>query len=398
MTDHRTIRYVVPDSLRWDGEIQKSFEECAPYHLRGLFPQIDGRAISVPLMGELDADFDPATVVATLVNDLARGMRDIVETIVEDHDSARTTLSSDPFAELIQSRDIVESSGGRYIYSGQFLTAMDRIDAAIKGYALACGAREEAYPATVPTAVLERSGYLKSFPQHAFFVSPTRLDQRSIEHVQHGLIAERIENATGDSVLQPPAETLAPTVCYHCFNARKDQGEQRPEVITAVNMCHRYEIANVRELERLKTFRMREIIYFGTPDAVQQGLDDCFRWFLDWLKAWDISFKATTANDPFFANSSDSKRFFQSVLVLKREVRLRIPKTGKWISVGSFNNHSDSLVKAFAIAGQGPDKVTSGCVGFGYERLLYGLMAVLGTDPDSWPWDKVPAFPVSQIR
>lgn len=379
-------QWVVPDGIRWDAEVQKSFEECAPYHLRGARPVVEDRTITFDAPETERNDWDAIETLSSLVGKLARGMRDIRETIIEEHHSSREYQTLDPFDALVDERAIVESSPGRYIYSGIFLDALNRIDAHMRDYALAVGAREEVYPATVPTKLLQRSGYLKSFPQHAFFVSPARLDQRSIEHIQAGQILGSIAGETGEAELQPPAETLAPTVCYHCFNARADRSDQRAEVVTAINMCHRYEIANVRALERLMTFRMREIIYFGEPDAVADGLDRCFDWFLALLRDWDVSFQATTANDPFFGNSSDSKRFFQTVRTLKREVRLFIPKTGKWISVASFNNHTDSLVGAFNIGDANTGPLTSGCVGFGYERLIYGLMAALGRDATRWPW------------
>lgn len=383
MNESGQFEWIVPEGIRWDEEIRKSFEECAPYYLRGAIPEIDGRHIRIT--AEPEDDWAPASSISELVQSLARGMRDIRETLIEEHKSSRHYQAEDPFDMLVNKGAIVQSSPGRFIYSGEFLAAINLIDSHIQAYALALGAREEAYPATVPTALLQRSGYLKSFPQHAFFVSPAQLDQRSVAHVQEGRIIETIQGSAGVPDLQPPAETLAPTVCYHCFNARADHAAKEREIVTAVNMCHRYEVANVRSLERLMTFRMREIIYFDDPDRVADRLDHCWQWFLDWLRHWDISFRATTANDPFFGNSSDSKRFFQTALGLKREVRLLIPKTGKWISVASFNNHGNSLVDTFNIRAADDGKLTSGCIGFGYERLAYGLMAALGIDADRWP-------------
>ena len=150
-------------------------------------------------------------------------------------------------------------------------------------------------------------------------------------------------------------------------------------------MCHRFETGKNRSLERLSTFRMREIVVFGDAGHVARELDFYFDWFLDLLRSWDVGFRATTANDPFFASSSDGKRMFQTAFALKREVRLRIPGEQRWISVASFNNHSNSLVNAFSIAGEEDAGLVSGCVGFGYERLLYGLYCAFGVDTANWP-------------
>lgn len=380
-----SVEWSVPENIRWDAEVQKSFEECAPYHLRGATPKINHRQICFDIPTEVDKDWDAIGALSELVNKLARGMRDIRETLLDEHASGRTYQGRDPFEVLEEDGAIVQSSPGRYIYSGAFLDALNLLDRHIRNYALAIGAKEEVYPATVPTALLQRSGYLKSFPQHAFFVAPARLNEKAIAAVQQGRLVNNVEGADSREILQAPAETLAPTVCYHCFSARADQKHYDNEIVTSMNMCHRHEVANVRTLERLMTFRMREIIYFGETGVVTDALDRCWDWFLDMLRAWDVPFRATTATDPFFADSADSKRFFQTVRSLKREVRLFIPKTGKWISVASFNNHGNSLVDAFNIRGREDAKLTSACVGFGYERLIYGLMAIFGHDVCKWP-------------
>lgn len=73
------------------------------------------------------------------------------------------------------------------------------------------------------------------------------------------------------------------------------------------------------------------------------------------------------------------------MLALKREVRLHIPSSDRWIAAASFNNHQASLVKAFGIESKGDTPLASACVGFGYERLLYALFCAFGGDLADWP-------------
>lgn len=386
MTADLDCAYFVPQAMRWDTEIIKAFEECAPYYFGGVSPSVDGRHIRLKGRPRDRFEGDPEQILARLIADLVRGYRDATERPLREHLSSRPFPETDPFPALVDARAVVPAGPGRFSYHGEFLGMMEGLDRLIRERAQARDAVEEVYPATVPTDFLRRSGYLKSFPHHAFFVAPARFEQRALQVAQDGggATCEEQYGASG-SYLADAGDVLAPTVCYHCFNARKDRQGQATESVTAVNMCHRFETGRNRSLERLSTFRMREIVVFGSADHVAQELDSYFNWFLDLLREWDVGFRATTANDPFFASSSDGKRMFQNAFALKREVRLRIPGDERWISVASFNNHASSLVSAFSIAGDGGQRLASGCVGFGYERLLYGLYCAFGLNAANWP-------------
>ena len=385
MTADLDCAYVVPPTMRWDDEIIKSFEECAPYYFGGVAPRVDGRQIKLTGRPRDRFEGDPLEVLTRLVADLVRGYRDATEQPLQEHVSSRPFPESDPFQALIDARAVVPAGPGRFSYHGDFLGMMQGLDRLICDLAHGRNAVEEVYPATVPTDLLRRSGYLKSFPHHAFFVAPVRFEQRSLQVAEKGIGPSSGQRLAADGYLADAGDVLAPTVCYHSFNARKDRQGQATESVTAVNMCHRFESGKDRSLERLSTFRMREIVVFGNAEHVARELDYYFDWFLDLLRRWDVGFRATTANDPFFASSSDGKRLFQTAFALKREVRLRIPGDQRWISVASFNNHSNSLVNAFSIAGDENSALSSGCVGFGYERLLYGLYCAFGVDVATWP-------------
>ena len=55
-----------------------------------------------------------------------------------------------------------------------------------------------------------------------------------------------------------------------------------------------------------------------------------------------------------------------------------LPYEKKWLAVGSFNNHLDTLTKAYSIKSKNNKKINSGCVGIGYERLLYAIYSQQG--------------------
>jgi seryl-tRNA synthetase len=384
MADAAGFCFHVPESLRWDEDIIKAFQECAPYHLGGHIPVIDGRDIRVIADPAHPLPSNAQEKIGTVITDLVRGFRDIRSVTLNAYQARRSYTGADIFAALEARAEITPSSPGVYQYSGRFLAAMRALDALIAKFADGIGAVEEDYPATLPTALLHRSGYLKAFPHHALFVAPVRYDQDAISAAQSLDLAEPANRTAATGLLDSPSRTLAPTVCYHVFNARQDSAMTHGTTISASSHCHRFETGFVT-LERLMTFRMREIVFFGSAEHVQARLDHCLGWFEDLLKSWDISFQTVTASDPFFANAADSKRLFQAIRTLKREVRLYIPATDRWISVASFNNHADSLSKAFAIEGEDAERPQSGCVGFGLERLLYGLYSAFGLEAADWP-------------
>jgi seryl-tRNA synthetase len=384
MADAGGITFHVPESLRWDEDIIKAFQECAPYHLGGRIPVIHGREIRVATDSANPLPANVLEKIGTVIANLVRGFRDIRSVPLNAYQSPRSYADADVFAALEARAEVILSSPGVYRYAGGFLATMRALDALIADFAYGIGAVEEDYPAILPIALLHRSGYLKAFPHHALFVAPVRFDQDAISAAQSLDLAEPANRTTATSLLNSPSHMLAPTVCYHAFNARQDAPVAHGTVISASSHCHRFETGFVT-LERLMTFRMREIVFFGDAEHVQERLDHCLGWFEGLLRSWGISFQTVTASDPFFANAADSKRLFQAVRALKREVKLYVPATDRWISVASFNNHADSLVKAFAIEGYETEPPHSGCVGFGLERLLYGLYCAWGLDAAHWP-------------
>jgi hypothetical protein len=376
--------FSVPLTTRWDRELVKSFLECVPYHLNGIVPIVEGRTIFVDGEPEKPLIGDPESIVSAVINDLAAGFRDLFATPLMQHHSTRAPAVIDPYDQLVANGCLSESSSGVFSYSGDFLKALRSLDSILFNFATSLGAAEEMYPSTVPTSLLQQSGYLNSFPHHALFVAPVRYKQESINVIRSLNMSEAESRENAGVHLGTPSLALAPTVCYHSFNARKDRDLSEPEIVTAKNLCHRFEGERVATLERLQTFSMREIVFFGDSSSTQLGLETCLEWFTGLLQKWDVCFEVSTANDPFFANTSDSKRLFQTLRSLKREVILPIPEN-RSLAVASFNNHGNALATSFGIRGNDNLSVNSSCVGFGLERLLYGLFYSFGDSLTAWP-------------
>ena len=374
----RTHRFMVPNNYRWDNEAKKIFSESAPYFFKKPIVALDADSVTISIDDPSDIAEAEKLLHSTL-RDLTRSLRDLKEQVLLNFSGSRS-LAYDVYELLSASNSVIESSPGIYSYRGHFVSAMALVDSFIKRYSQSVAAREEVYPSTVPLASLHRSGYIESFPHHALFVSPIKLENDCLNNVKE-LVKEQDFDVRD---LRAPREVMAPTVCHHFFTARRDATSTDVGAFTAVNSCHRHELIP-SGLQRLMNFRMREIIFVGTPEYIQSSLDNTLNWFLRWLESWEISFSVVTATDPFFASTKASERYYQSIAATKKEVRLYVAETDNWISVASFNFHGPKLLENFNIILEQQDSPSSGCVGFGLERLTYSLMSSLGLDIKEWP-------------
>ena len=131
---------------------------------------------------------------------------------------------------------------------------------------------------------------------------------------------------------------------------------------------------NYKTLERLQTFTMREYVSYGSKKYVNDFLRLNLKKFINIFKKLDIKFRVISASDPFFSEAGIKKIFYQSAQTLKYEMQFYLPEEKKWLAVGSFNNHLDLLTKKYQIKDKSKF-IYSGCIGFGYERLLYSLIS-----------------------
>jgi len=70
---------------------------------------------------------------------------------------------------------------------------------------------------------------------------------------------------------------------------------------------------------------------------------------------------------------------------LKYELQMYIPNSQSWISVASFNFHLDTLTDSYKIKDIDEEKLYSSCIGYGYERIIYGFYSQFGHDIEMWP-------------
>lgn len=372
----------IPADVRWDAAAIKQFVENAPYLLNGA-KIVDISDRSVRIDQRADLPHDSAERLIALVKSIGSNLRDSTDQLLFEHAAKRMEHRCDPMPFLSDHRCVVRTGPGRFVYAGLMQKLMTALDGVLFDYALSTAAEPQSYPTTVSTESLVRSGYLKAFPQHALFAAPAAFSQESLSKIGQCRGVTDLESLWSAKALGAHDQILSPTVCYHCMEALQGTHLSASRAFTALGTCHRFEVISNDRLDRLQTFRMREIIGFGDPTYIAEMLDKALDWTSALLKRWGIAHRATTATDPFFAGAVGNKQYFQSIFALKRELRVHVHCSDQWLSIASFNNHQRSLTSAFEITGG--DGLNSGCVGWGYERLIYALLAQFGTDEARWP-------------
>jgi seryl-tRNA synthetase len=87
---------------------------------------------------------------------------------------------------------------------------------------------------------------------------------------------------------------------------------------------------------------------------------------------------------PFFFYKDIKKKIFQQTNRLKYEIQLYLPYEKKWSAVASINNHLETMTKAYNIKFRNKKSISSGCIGIGYERLIYAIYSQKGIINNLW--------------
>jgi seryl-tRNA synthetase len=295
------------------------------------------------------------------------------------------TIADDTF-ERMRVRGIVhQPAAGLVAVDESFMRLADYLDATMVSVVKErFGAAEYRYPTLIPTEVMRRGGYLRSFPHMLMFVTRLHGDadvyadasEASVEAQLEGLL----RHYTGTALCLPP------TMCYHTYAQLADAAVPAGgRVFTAKGKSFRFESKYERNLERLWDFTIREIVFVGTGPAVGEQRAQLMHEICRLAERWDLSGFCETANDPFFTeDDGKNNSFAQRLLSLKYELRLDVGR-GRTIAVASFNRHNDFLGDAYRIRIDGGGTAHTACAGIGLERLAFVFFCQHGLDPAHWP-------------
>jgi seryl-tRNA synthetase len=237
------------------------------------------------------------------------------------------------------------------------------------------------FPPVMSRDQLERSGYLKSFPNLLGCVCALHGTEAEIRGA-----ADRY-GAGGDwtSSLAPADLVLSPAACYPTYPLVASRGPV-PDgglLFDVAADCFRREPSHL--LDRLQSFRMREFVCIGSPDEITNFRE---RWMARAQLLADelaLPYRVETASDPFFGRVGQVMAVAQLQQALKFELLVPLRSVQQPTACMSFNYHRDHFGTVWDIKTAKGEAAHTGCVAFGMDRLVVALFATHGTDLERWP-------------
>jgi seryl-tRNA synthetase len=287
---------------------------------------------------------------------------------------------TDPLAALAPALFMRLGADGVYARTALYEGVLQRL-AALIDRLRAERAEVLRFPPVMSRRQLERSGYLKSFPNLLGCVCTLHGSEAAIRAA-----AERCESG-GDwtAALAAADLVLTPAACYPLYPLVAARGPLPPAglVFDVAAECFRREPS--RSLDRLQSFRMREFVRLGSAEDITAFRE---RWVARARELADeLALPRTVeiANDPFFGRVGQVMAVSQLQQSLKFELLIPYFAGARPTACMSFNYHRDHFGQAWGIKARGGAPAHTGCVAFGLDRLAVALFAHHGTDTGQWP-------------
>ena len=269
---------------------------------------------------------------------------------------------------------------GVYARSSLYVQLVQRVESFITGLREP-GVELMRFPPVMSRAQLEKSGYLKSFPNLLGCVCALHGSDVSIR----AAVDRFDQGGEWTSALTSSDLVLSPAACYPLYPIVAERG-RLPDGglqfdIEADVFRHEPSVS----LDRLQSFRMREFVRIGSPAEIVEFRE---RWMTRApLIAEQLGLPHTleVANDPFFGRVGQIMAVSQRQQALKFELLIPYFTGAVPTACMSFNYHREHFGHVWDIRTGGGQEAHTSCVAFGIDRLAVALFAVHGLNFEAWP-------------
>ena len=288
--------------------------------------------------------------------------------------------AADPLAGISSELFVRLGADGVYARTALYEGVMERLVALVDRLREE-GAEALRFPPVMSRKQLERSGYLRSFPNLLGCVCTMHGSEAAIRAA-----VERCESGDDWTAALAPADlVLTPAACYPLYPLVAARGPLPAAglLFDVAADCFRREPS--RSLDRLQSFRMREFVRLGSPEDITAFRE---RWIARARElAAELALPHTIeiANDPFFGRVGQVMAVSQLQQSLKFELLIPYFAGARPTACMSFNYHREHFGQAWGIKAGGGAPVHTGCVAFGLDRLAVALFARHGLDTGQWP-------------
>jgi seryl-tRNA synthetase len=237
------------------------------------------------------------------------------------------------------------------------------------------------FPPVMSRSQLEKSGYLKSFPNLLGCVCALHGSEAEIRAAADS----HYEGGDWTSSLAPSDLVLSPAACYPVYPLIAERGKLPKDglIFDVAADCFRREPS--RSLDRLQSFRMREYVRIGSPEAIQAFREEWMARAQRLAAELALPCELDVANDPFFGRVGQMMAVSQRQQSLKFELLIPYYQGARPTACMSFNYHREHFGVTWGIEGEDGSVPHTSCVAFGMDRLTVALFCIHGVEPARWP-------------
>lgn len=237
------------------------------------------------------------------------------------------------------------------------------------------------FPPVMSRRDLEKSGYLKSFPNLLGCVCALHGTEGDIRAA-----ADLFESGSDWTASLVAADlVLSPAACYPIYPmvARRGAVPGGRLLFDVAADCFRNEPS--KHLDRLRTFRMREYVCVGSSQLVIGFRDSWIERAQALANELGLPAQIAPASDPFFGRTGRVLAVSQLQQSLKFELLVPLPSGKQPTACMSFNYHLDHFGSIWGLRDEAGAVAHTGCVAFGMDRLAIALFWHHGLDVHKWP-------------
>jgi seryl-tRNA synthetase len=237
------------------------------------------------------------------------------------------------------------------------------------------------FPPVMSRKQLEKSGYLKSFPNLLGCVCALHGSEASIRSA-----VDRYDNG-GDWTTSVTSSdlVLSPAACYPVYPIVATRGPLPGGGLQFDIEADVFRHEPSRSLDRLQSFRMREFVRIGSPPEILEFRESWMARAPELADDLGLPFSIDVANDPFFGRVGQVMAVSQRQQALKFELLIPYYPGASPTACMSFNYHREHFGQVWGIHDAGGELAHTSCVAFGIDRLTVALFAVHGLDLAKWP-------------
>ena len=242
------------------------------------------------------------------------------------------------------------------------------------------GAEVFRFPPVVSRTLIEKSGYLKSFPHLLGCVCALGTD---VKRVTEAVARYEAGGSWTDSA-EASELVLAPAACYPVYPIAAKRGAigDEPMLFDVASDCFRREPS--KDIDRFQSFRMREFVAIGAPQQISAFRDQWMARAPEIAADLGVTHAIDAASDPFFGREGQMVGRFQAANALKFEMLIPVRSTEKPTACMSFNCHRDHFGTTWGMNTADGEPAHTACVAFGIDRLAVALFARHGVEVEGW--------------